>query len=43
MHLFALPMQMTIEVKMLVNWVGLPGAIVFKEDELHNVSLKLNR
>lgn len=34
MHLFVLPMQMTVVDKMLVNWVGLPGAIVFRENEL---------
>ncbi|MDF2631709.1 MAG: hypothetical protein K0Q85_305 [Caproiciproducens sp.] len=34
LHLFALPMQMEVVDKMLVNWVGLPGAVVFKEDAL---------
>jgi multimeric flavodoxin WrbA len=34
LHLFALPLQMTVVDKMLVNWVGLPGSVVFKEDKL---------
>ncbi|MBP2644876.1 MAG: putative NADPH-dependent reductase [Firmicutes bacterium] len=34
MHLFSLSMQMNVVDKMLVNWVGLPGAVVFKEDAL---------
>jgi multimeric flavodoxin WrbA len=34
MHLFALPWHMEVVDKMLVNWVGLPGAVVFKEDAL---------
>ncbi|MBP2656205.1 MAG: hypothetical protein H6Q73_3774 [Firmicutes bacterium] len=34
MHLFALSLQINVVDKMLVNWVGLPGAIVFKEDAL---------
>jgi multimeric flavodoxin WrbA len=34
LHLFALPFQMEVVDKILVNWVGLPGAVVFKEDTL---------
>jgi len=36
MHLFALSMQINVVDKTLINWVGLPGAIVFKEDALAN-------
>ncbi|MEK4464791.1 flavodoxin family protein [Paenibacillus sp. FSL R7-0048] len=34
LHLFTLPMQINVIDKMLVNWVGLPGAVVFREEEL---------
>ena len=34
LNLFVLPMQMTVVDKILVNWVGLPGAIVFEADKL---------
>jgi multimeric flavodoxin WrbA len=34
MHLFTLTWQMEVVDKMLVNWVGLPGAVVFREDAL---------
>ncbi|WP_264453762.1 flavodoxin family protein [Paenibacillus polymyxa] len=35
LHLFTLPMQINVVDKMLVNWVGLPGSVVFKENELN--------
>ena len=34
LHLFALPMQFDVVEKMLVNWVALPGSIVFQEEKL---------
>jgi hypothetical protein len=34
MHLFVLSLQMEVVDKMLVNWVGLPGAVVFRQDAL---------
>lgn len=34
LHLFALPLQMEVVDKMLVNWVGLPASVVFKEEAL---------
>jgi multimeric flavodoxin WrbA len=34
LHLFTLSMQINVVDKMLVNWVALPGAVVFKEDAL---------
>ena len=34
MHLFALPMQIEVVDKMLVNWVALPGVVTLKEEEL---------
>jgi multimeric flavodoxin WrbA len=36
MHLFALSLQINVVDKTLVNWVGLPGAVVFKEEALQN-------
>jgi len=34
MHLFALPMQMVVVDKLLVNWAGLPGVVALKDDIL---------
>jgi len=34
LHLIALPLQIEVVDKILVNWVGLPGAVVFKEEAL---------
>lgn len=34
LHLFALPLQMEVVDKILVNWVGLPAAVVFREEAL---------
>ncbi|SFL71087.1 flavodoxin family protein [Pelosinus propionicus] len=34
LHLFALPLQIEVVDKILVNWVGLPASIVFKEEAL---------
>ncbi|WP_234124993.1 flavodoxin family protein [Clostridium hydrogenum] len=34
MHIFTLSMQIDVVDKFLVNWVGLPSSVVFKEDKL---------
>lgn len=34
LHLFVLPWQMRVVDKVLVNWVGLPGVVALKEEEL---------
>jgi hypothetical protein len=34
MHLFALPMQMAVVDKLLINWIGLPGVVALDDAKL---------